>query len=422
MLTPFLVIGCLLAGAPASDAALKTEVQILVHKLDADTEKERKEAKEGLLNLGPAALDLLPAPDPQATGEPANSIREIRQKLQAIQAARSVEASTVTLHGRLKLSQVLAEIHRQTGNTIAEGPRPAEAAVPDAEITVNFDKTPFWTALDSALDQAQLSIYPYGQPGALQIRPRGPHDLPRTGRAAISGPLRIEPVSVLAKRELRSSSPPSLQISLEVAWEPRLQPIGIKQRMADLKVLDSNGASLAAENPQAVIDPFLRLGVSALEMDIALAMPAPPVKEIASLKGTLRAMILGKVETFKFGDLLKGKQEKRIAAATVAVDEVRKNGDSWEVFVRLRFDNAGDALDSYLSNWVQQNEAYLEDANGKHIQPDSTESTLRNKNEIGVGYVFALPDLPKNAVFVYKTAGMVVTKDFPYEVRGVKMP
>ncbi len=41
MLTSFLVIGCLLAGEPASDAALKTEVSRLVHKLDADTQKER---------------------------------------------------------------------------------------------------------------------------------------------------------------------------------------------------------------------------------------------------------------------------------------------------------------------------------------------------------------------------------------------
>ena len=128
-------------------------------------------------------------------------------------------------------------------------------------------------------------------------------------------------------------------------------------------------------------------------------------------------MMLGKVETFRFADLLKGKQEKRIAAATVTLDEVRKNGDSWEVFVRLRFDDAGDALESHR-NWVLQNEAYLEDAAGKPIQPDSMETTLRTKNEIGVGYVFALPELPKNAAFVYKTPGMVVTKDFPYTCGG----
>ena len=107
--------------------------------------------------------------------------------------------------------------------------------------------------------------------------------------------MRIEPVSVLAKRELRSSSPPALQVSLEVAWEPRLQPIAVKQRMADLKILDSSGGSLAAEDPQAEKEAFPRLGSSAVEMDIALAMPAQPLKEIASLKGSLRAMMLGKV-------------------------------------------------------------------------------------------------------------------------------
>jgi len=156
-------------------------------------------------------------------------------------------------------------------------------------------------------------------------------------------------------------------------------------------------------------------------MDIALAMPAQPLKEIASLTGSVQAVLPGKVEEFRFLDLLKGKQEKRIAAATVTLDEVRKNGDSWEVFVRLRFDDAGDALESHR-NWVLLNEAYLDDAKGKPIQPDSMETTLRTKNEIGVGYVFAMPDLPKNLAFVYKTPGIVVTKNYRYEVRGIRMP
>ena len=132
-------------------------------------------------------------------------------------------------------------------------------------------------------------------------------------------------------------------------------------------------------------------------------------------------MMLGKVETFRFVDLLKGKQEKRIAAATVTLDEVRKNGDSWEIFVRLRYDDAGDALESHR-NWVLQNEAYLEDADGKPIQPDSMETTVRTKNEIGFGYVFAMPELPKKLVFVYKTRGNGRDQGFSVQVRGVKMP
>ena len=132
-------------------------------------------------------------------------------------------------------------------------------------------------------------------------------------------------------------------------------------------------------------------------------------------------MIPGKIETFRFNNLLQAKQQMRIASATVTLDEVRKNGDSWEVFVRLRYDDAGDALESHR-NWVLENEAYLEDGNGKKIEPDSMETTSRSKNEIGLGYVFALPELPKKGSFVYKAPGTILTKDFRYEVRGVKMP
>ena len=205
-----------------------------------------------MIQLGPPVLDLLPKPNPQDTDQLSVSIRRIRDQIQKNQAAKGVEASTVTLHGPYKVSKLFAEIQKQTGNTIADLPRAAGAAIPDPEIDVNFEKTPFWTALDAVLDQAQLSIYPYGQPGAVQVVPCGPNDLPRTGRADIEGyALRIEPVSVLARRELRSSSPPALQVALEVAWEPRLKPIAIKQRMADVKALDSSGGSLAADDPQA---------------------------------------------------------------------------------------------------------------------------------------------------------------------------
>jgi hypothetical protein len=421
MLTPLLLIGCLFAGEPVGDSATNTEVLKLVRNLDADTQDERRAAENRLIELGPAILDLLPSPDSQPNDNLKNALVRIRQQLQKTKADKSIEASTVTLHGKLKVSKALAEIQKQTGNSIADLPRTAAASIPDPEITVQFDRTPFWTALDFVLDRAQLSIYPYGQAGALQIVPRGPNDLPRTGRAAVQGPMRIEPVSVTAKRELRSSTAPALQIALEAAWEPRLQPIAIKQRMADIKVQDPTGGSLSADNPEAEKEAFPRVGSSAVELDIALAMPRQPLKEIALMKGNLRAMMLGKVETFRFSDLLKGKQEKRIAAATVMLDEVRKNGDSWEIFVRIRFDDAGDALESHR-NWILQNEAYLDDAGGKPIQPDTMETTLRTKNEIGIGYVFALAEFPKNLAFVYRTPVMIVTKDYSYELRGVKMP
>jgi hypothetical protein len=254
----------------------------------------------------------------------------------------------------------------------------------------------------------------------ISVRP--PHYLPRVGLAAVSGPFRIAPTRILARRELRSSADPSLLLTLEVGWEPRLRPVGLKQNMADVKVLGDNGEPVAVEDPEAVREAFPRRGVAAVEIEVPLLVPRRPIKEIKSLKGTIRAIVPGQIETFKFTDILHAKKvEKRIAGATVTLDEVRKNGDTWEVFMRLRFDDAGDALESHR-NWVLQNEAYLEGPDGKPIPCDSSETTRRTNNEIGMGYVFSLDQPPTNLAFVYKTPGTIVTKAFPYELKDLKLP
>jgi len=421
MLSTLLFASCLIAAEPGA-SSLKTDVQGLVTQLDDEHADVRTKAETQLVRLGPAILDLLPAPDSQTSEAAKQALRRVLQKLQDAQAQASVAGSTVTLHGRLKLSQALAEIQKQTGNTIAAPPQPAGVPTVDPEIKANFDKTPFWTALDQVLDQVQLSIYPYGQPGALQLVPRGPHDLPRGGRAVVIGPLRIEPTRVNALRDLRSTTASVLMVSLEVAWEPRLQPIAVKQRMADVKAADSTGAAVVVDDPQAEKEALPRPGSSALEMDVALAMPAAGAKEISSLKGSLRVMMLGKVETFSFDNLLKGKQQKRIAAATVVIGDIHKNEDAWEIDVQLRYDEAGDALESHR-NWALQNKAYLKGADGKPIE-GSMVTNARTPNEIGVAYLFALDrnQSPEKMTFVYETPGLIITKDDAFELKGIRLP
>jgi hypothetical protein len=111
----------------------------------------------------------------------------------------------------------------------------------------------------------------------------------------------------------------------------------------------------------------------------------------------------------------------RIAAAKVTLEEVRKNGDTWELAVHVGFDDAGDALDSHR-NWILQNPAYLEGPDGKPIPYDSMETTERDKNGIGLSYQFALKELPASGAFVYKTPAMIVTKDFGYELKDIRLP
>jgi hypothetical protein len=72
--------------------------------------------------------------------------------------------------------------------------------------------------------------------------------------------------------------------------------------------------------------------------------------------------------------------------------------------------------------WILANEAYLEGPDGKPIPYDSLETTERSKNEAGFGYLFNLDKPPGEMAFVYKTPGSIVTRDFPYELRGIPLP
>ncbi len=87
MLSSILLMGCLIAADPGHPLAgrgsvSKAEVDNLVLMLDANEQKVRKSAKEQLIKLGPAVLDLLPAPESQSNEEIKQALMDIRKALQ----------------------------------------------------------------------------------------------------------------------------------------------------------------------------------------------------------------------------------------------------------------------------------------------------------------------------------------------------
>ena len=78
----------------------------------------------------------------------------------------------------------------------------------DPKLTIRFDKTPFWPALDRVLDQAGLTVYPFSEPGAIDVvaRGRARNGSPAPATACYSGPFRFEalqrrwPVAISASR------------------------------------------------------------------------------------------------------------------------------------------------------------------------------------------------------------------------------
>ncbi len=454
MISCLLLIGGLLAGQTAAmpDEALKNDVRRLVRQLDAPQLAQREAAEAELLKRGPTILGLLPTDGQATSAEVQQRLGRIRQRLQLAAADSTARASLITLQAdNLPLSQILAAFQQQSGNSITDYRRKFSQPVTDPKLTIQFDKTPFWPALDKLLDQAGMTLYPYGKPHTLNVvAALGNKELPRFGRASYSGPFRFEAVWVRAHRNLAKADDRALVVTINAAWEPRLQIITLLDRAADIRAEDDRGRPIPVWNNSVQNEiPVSMSGATGeqgksnaamVRLDPMFRLPPRDAQRIASLKGKLQATIAGKTETFRFGELGRANNvEQRIAGVTVSVEQVRKSnkaasdesphpnplpkgeGIIWEVRMRARFDNAGDALASHRQ-WIFDNKAYLEGADKKPIRFDSYETTLQTKNEVGIAYFFKTDRPLDELTFVYQTPGAIINDSFTYELKDIPLP
>jgi len=423
MVGALLVLGGVLFGqadaAPRPD--LELEVRRLVRQLNSPRLAERNSAEERLLKLGPEVLEYLPASGDHMPAEVEQRVARLRQVLQKEVARSTAQASTVTLRGNLPLGEILSAMEKQTGNKIT-GMGGFDPHASTQRLEVRFDEKPFWQAIDEVVDQANLTVYNYGPEKAVTLRPHSEGLAPRVGRAWYQGPFRFEAVRIEAARDLRNAAQKSLSLTVEVAWEPTLVPISLLLPMSRIEAIDEEGHLLPLDSPQAELEVPITADSMASELRIPLVLPPRSVKQIAQLRGVMTALLPGKIETFRFQDLEKAKDvEQRIAGVTVPLVGVRKNNELWEVRLRVRFDHAGEALQSHRG-WIFDNEVYLEGTDGKPITWGTYETTRQTENEVGLAYMFSVEGSLAGHTLVYKTPGVILTAEIPYQVKDIPLP
>lgn len=438
VLTLLLLLGCLLGtrAAFSADDPTVAEVRRLVRQLDAPQLADRDAAEAELLRRGPAVLTLLPPVSERMSAEVRQRLGRIRQKLQQSHAEAAADASTITVHAdAITLSEALAALQEQSGNPIVDHRQKFSQPAANPTLRLNFVNTPFWQALDQLLDQAGMTVYSFSEGRAVSVVDASDgRKATRVGRACYRGPFRFEAIRADASRDLRAQSGVSLRVVLEVAWEPRLRAIYLVQRMADVQAVDTHGRPIPIANREAQLEVPIGSGAQAVELTIPFQLPplgaandaelgdAQDVRQIARLDGKLTAVMPGRIESFRFNKLADATNvTQRIAAVTVTLGQARKVAEGCEVAIRVRFDEAGDALASHRT-WIFSNEAVLEDAAGKPLPHASYETTLQKKDEVGITYRFHT-DQPIGAMtFVYKTPGAIVAKEIVYELRNIALP
>jgi len=402
-------------GAERDVAAI---VRRWVRQLDASELSRRDEAERALIALGPPALDVLPPPDDRTPPEIRRRLARVRSALEDAAARGAIRAATVTLDGEMPIAQALRAVEQQTGNRLAG------FEDRDAVVQTDLRATPFWQALDRLLDASALTTDPYGgEPRTLVLVARPEGDTNRGERAAYDGAFRIEPLRIIAAKDLLRPAGNGLRVALGVGWEPRLDLILLEHDPATLRCADNQGRTVPVAGAMGKVEFSPRSGTTGLEFEVLFERPSRESRALASLDGELSALVAGRVESFVFGgDLAKARDVSvRKGAVTVVLEESSSRLGAYRIHARVRFDDASRALESHRG-WIFSNEAWLVDAKGTRIEPASLDVTRQTPHEVGLDYWFNLPDGLEGHAFTYRGPTALVRHPVRFSFADLELP
>jgi hypothetical protein len=242
------------------------------------------------------------------------------------------------------------------------------------------------------------------------------------GSAAYAGPFRVQALEIQAQRNSRDTRAKSLKLQLEVAWEPRLNPLAVSQAAADVVGTIDTIAPLVPSYPEAVFTAEVPQGTQAIDMALRFELPPRRTAMITSLRGKLRVLVPGRLARFEFADLAHAAgKTQRIDDTEVIVDDVRKNSEIWEIHMRLKLDPRNPALDRQRG-WVFDNRSFLLDAQGEPIENAGFETTSEAEHEVGVAYFFDVTDGLDGLTWVYETPADIAEAQVDFELKDIELP
>ncbi|MCH1441906.1 MAG: hypothetical protein L7W43_19730 [Rubripirellula sp.] len=405
------------ADTETARRAFRADVLEWVDELDSPTLRVRKEAERSLLAAGPDALKYLPREDAVVSIEKSERLGRVREALKAARAKAGVDTKStrVRLDKVTNLGDALAAISLASG---IEFDHDSDASMPVNPVTAPLA---FWHAVDIVLDQVNLDVNFYGGDGeTLRLDPRSGKRPSRVDSAAYVGVYRLEPTSVASRRNIRQSELNSLNVVVEVSWEPRLTPIGLTIPVAQLSGKLNDGASLKPQESGGNIPVTTNAAIAFSEVYFPLQLPAGQPSAISSLSGVINALLPGEKKSFEIA-LAEPNGKKKIDAMTVQLESVRRDGPLHEIRVAIELDKAGRALESHRS-WIFENVAYVRLKDGTKAEQLGFEVYRQTESGVGVAYRFDLGDNAEESTFVYRSSTSIVPNEVPFVIQDIPLP
>ncbi len=310
------------------------EVRKVLRQLESDKAAERDAAEKRLIEIGPAVVAFLPEVTSSTSGEMKIRLERIRKELQTSKIETFFEATLVTLSGKMPLSEALAAIAKQTGNAISLEPSNTPG---NQEVELKADKQPFWEVLDDVMIQCNLRLNAYSGTEGIVLMPDD-SSLPGP-EPEFNGPFQVSVVSTQSTRQFYGRRDGQLDISLQVAWEPRLKPIFLELPMSSMKLTVAGSEELSSTNPEANIEVPINTEGAAAQIDLQFPRPPRTAEVIDKLTGEFVVAVPSEKHKYVFEKFGNGKrQTEKFGEVTVTMENARRNGKTFEIRMLAEFE------------------------------------------------------------------------------------
>lgn len=410
-----------ISAVPEEKSDLKSKVAALVDQLGIPVKKVAAETE--LIKLGPDVLPLLPANEARLSPSQVESLKKIRGTLQEAQVMRQLGPRMVTLKSQVPLAEALDQVQKQTGIAVVDRREGGDNPV----LKLNLDNVTFWQAIDTVAREADLQLSLYDKDGKIGLR-----DGPNRGvPVSYSGMFRVTAKRITAVRDLESDAH-LCTVHLEIAWEPRFQPLFFQTRPDNLEATDDKGIALEAPNAGGGRAPSS--GRITTDMPVVIAAPRRNVSRLGLLKGDFTVVGPSKMLNFTFDRLAKVDKKtppERVPTqtqegVTVKMRQFLTESDLWTVSFLLDYPPDGPDFESFES-WLVNNEIQLEGKDGKRYGAGGYEIDEQAGHRAIVTYRFVednglVLDKPENYKLIYRTPGLIGRVPIHFEFKDLPLP
>lgn len=317
------------------------------------------------------------------------------------------------------LSKVLLELTRQTGNTVL-----VPLTDPDSRVTISLNSTGFWPALDKIAASNECQVDFYHRSGQLTLR----HAKVRIeAPVSYDGFFRSSIKKMTATRNLETDQA-GLVAQLDVAWEPRLEPLFLETRPQQLVVIDETGKAINIGVEGSVLAPVD--GKLALAIDVPLPPLPRSAMKISRLEGKLKVVAPTEMVELTFNNVSRLQEGNRAdlsrkkAGLVCWLTKLTMAGNRLSIQVRLDLPPGGPSLESYQS-WVVNNDCYLKHKDGTRRNPSGYSLDRSDSRVADLTYHFtdkAVLENPADWTLHYRSPAGLVEIPFAFSFKDVPLP